>query len=198
MRTSIDVYYPNALDCKITVNNNESLIEVIGTKLEDDLYRFDLSDIANIINNYQGKYNRFKIQYKYKLYDNEKEKWVNMFSVYRKNVIDRCEILIEDRQYVLDCEFTGDMPMIGRIWRLSNGNKYLINENIKLANGINKIESLNCYDFYKVDFFQVEEDEFGFEDNVNFLRSINLGYVDINNLINCRMDIKSIFMRVNV
>jgi len=157
-------------------------------ELEEDIFRIDISEIIRRI---RAEY-KYKWQYINLLYEEGTFHQLPLPPILRNVVVEPYfKLGCEDNLLFVDIKIKGNATLFLDVKDYHTGEVLLSGR--QLQEGKNLFPELDIYGFYDLIPYMEEEDEFGFDVEKTMLKPLRgVGYIDMDNLINCRFQIQNI------
>lgn len=161
-----------------------------GVLLHDDIFRVDISEIKRRV------YEEYKHRYQYiNLISSEGRKCnIALPPILRNVVIEPYFKLNSEADAVfMDLKFKGEAEVYVSVYDYHTREKIVGDK--PMIEGRNDFPELSCDGFYNIAPEMVEGDEFGLDVQKTPLKPMKgVGCLDVNNLVNCRLQIKDILV----
>ncbi len=161
-----------------------------GVNLHDDIFRVDISEIKRrVIDEYKYRY-----QYINLISSEGRKVNIALPPILRNVVIEPYFRLdSEDNAVFMDLKFKGEAEVYVSVYDYHSHEK-IVSDKL-MSEGRNYFPELSCEGFYNIAPDMVEGDEFGLDVQKTPLKPMKgVGCLDINNLVNCRLQIKDILV----
>ena len=185
LKNELYVSIPGATDVKVYLNKNESDC-IWGDMYEDGKFKLDISEFVAEI-----KETTSSIVYINLMFCDNRWRSISLYRVQVRPWIDRFALVCENGVMAIDTKYQSRNPLYVEFYDYDSNQLVL---GTTLENGITYIPQLNKDKLYILKKYEVESDEFGFDDNyIPFGKPVyKYGYVDASDLSNCKMFITSI------
>lgn len=186
---SLYIYLPDAKDM-FAYRDKDQSSKCIAEEMGGDIFRIDISGLTRIIKqNYKYRWQYINLEY-----IDGKVRRIALPPILRTiNVDPYFKLSADGTDVFMDLQFIGKADLSLTVqdhWSKEN-----IIENRKITPGRNDFPELTTSGFYDLFPSMVEADEFGFDVESTSLKSISgVGCLDLDNLINCRLQIKDILV----
>lgn len=181
------VQIPNGMDVFANWGRDTSR-KYFGEEIGNSIFRIDISEIKRKI---KTEY-KIRAQYINIGYIDNKPRHIALPVIFRNVVVDPFfKLNVEEGSLYTDIGIKGDAELFLSV-KHHNTDEYIVTD-MPLKSGKNFIPELEETGFYDFFPYMEEPDEFGFEsEKTELKRLIGVGYVDINNLVNCRLVIENV------
>ena len=185
LKNELYVSIPGATDVKLYLNKNESDC-IWGDMYEDGKFKLDISEFVAEI-----KETTNSMVYINLMFCDNRWRSISLYRVQVKPWIDRFALICENGTMALDAKYQSRNPLYVEFYDFDT--KELV-VGTQLENGITYFPQISRDKLYTLKRYEVESDEFGFDDNYIPLGEPlhKYGYVDVSDLSNCKMFITRI------
>ena len=185
LKNELYVSIPGATDVKVYLNKNESDC-IWGDMYEDGKFKLDISEFVAEI-----KETTSSIVYINLMFCDNRWRSISLYRVQVRPWIDRFAPICENGAMALDAKYQSRNPLYVEFYDFDT--KELV-VGTQLENGITYLPQISRDKLYTLKRYEVESDEFGFDDNYIPLGEPlhKYGYVDVSDLSNCKMFITRI------
>jgi len=185
LKNELYVSIPGATDVKLYLNKNESDC-IWGDMYEDGKFKLDISEFVAEI-----KKTTSSMVYINLMFCDNRWRSISLYRVQVRPWIDRFALICEKGAMALDAKYQSRNPLYVEFYDFDT--KELV-VGTQLENGITYLPQISRDKLYTLKRYEVESDEFGFDDNYIPLGEPlhKYGYVDVSDLSNCKMFITSI------
>ena len=185
LKNELYVSIPGATDVKVYLNKNESDC-IWGDMYEDGKFKLDISEFVAEI-----KETTNSMVYINLMFCDNRWRSISLYRVQVRPWIDRFALICENGTMALDAKYQSRNPLYVEFYDFDT--KELV-VGTQLENGITYFPQISRDKLYTLKRYEVESDEFGFDDNYIPLGEPlhKYGYVDVSDLSNCKMFITRI------
>ena len=185
LKNELYVSIPGATDVKVYLNKNESDC-IWGDMYEDGKFKLDISEFVAEI-----KETTSSMVYINLMFCDNRWRSISLYRVQVRPWIDRFALICENGAMALDAKYQSRNPLYVEFYDFDT--KELV-VGTQLENGITYLPQISRDKLYTLKRYEVESDEFGFDDNYIPLGEPlhKYGYVDVSDLSNCKMFITRI------
>lgn len=185
LKNELYVSIPGATDVKVYLNKNESDC-IWGDMYEDGKFKLDISEFVAEI-----KETTSSMVYINLMFCDNRWRSISLYRVQVRPWIDRFALICENGAMALDAKYQSRNPLYVEFYDFDT--KELV-VGTQLENGITYLPQISRDKLYTLKRYEVESDEFGFDDNYIPLGEPlhKYGNVDVSDLSNCKMFITRI------
>ncbi len=185
LKNELYVSIPGATDVKVYLNKNESDC-IWGDMYEEGKFKLDISEFVAEI-----KETTSSMVYINLMFCDNRWRSISLYRVQVRPWIDRFALVCENGVMALDAKYQSRNPLYVEFYDFDT--KELV-VGTQLENGITYLPQISRDRLYTLKRYEVESDEFGFDDNYISLGEPlhKYGYVDVSDLSNCKMFITRI------
>ena len=185
LKNELYVSIPGATEIKVYLNKNESDC-IWGDMYEDGKFKLDISEFVAEI-----KETTNSMVYINLMFCDNRWRSISLYRVQVRPWIDRFALICENGAMALDAKYQSRNPLYVEFYDFDT--KELV-VGTQLENGITYLPQISRDKLYTLKRYEVESDEFGFDDNYIPLGEPlhKYGYVDVSDLSNCKMFITRI------
>lgn len=185
LKNELYVSIPGATDIKVYLNKNESDC-IWGDMYDEGKFKLDISEFVAEI-----KESTSSMVYINLMFCDNRWRSISLYRVQVRPWIDRFALICENGVMALDAKYQSRNPLYVEFYDFDT--KELV-VGTQLENGITYLPQISRDKLYTLKRYEVESDEFGFDDNYIPLGEPlhKYGYVDVSDLSNCKMFITRI------
>ena len=193
LKNDFYISMPGATEATVSLSSKEVQLSSPGVLQGNGLFRFDLSVIAQYILTSKQPYHTIYIKYK----DN-KDRKLRLYKVLNTVYVERADIILDDSGNVaVSVQYKGKSGLALRFDDKETGAEVA---EYTVQNGLNPLPALSRDGFYNMHMFEIIPDPFGFgitKKEIDHPR-IGVGAIDLNDISNCKIMIRSIIWRGNI
>lgn len=185
LKNELYVSIPGATDVKAYLNKNESDC-VCGEMYEDGKFKLDISEFVAEIKDATSA-----MVYLNLMFCDNRWRSISLYRVQVRPRIEHFALVRKNGVMAIDAKYQSKNPLYVEFYDFDT--KELV-VGTQLENGVTYLPQIDQNKLYTLKRYEVESDEFGFDDNyIPFGEPIHkYGYVDVTNLSNCKIYITSI------
>ena len=185
LKNELYVSIPGATEVKVYLNKNEADC-IWGDMYEEGKFKLDISEIVAEI-----KETTNPMAYINLMFCDNRWRSISLYRVQVRPWIERFSLICENGAMALDANYQSQNPLYVEFYDFDTKELVL---GIQLKNGITYLPQISPDKLYTLKRYEVESDEFGFDDNyIPFGEPLHkYGYVDASDLSNCKMFITRI------
>ena len=185
LKNELYVSIPGATNVKVYLNKNESDC-IWGDMYEDGKFKLDISEFVAEI-----KETTSSMVYINLMFCDNRWRSISLYRIQVRPWIDHFSLICENGVMAIDTKYQSRNSLYVEFYDYDS-NQLVIGTT--LENGITYLPQISKDKLYTLKKYEVESDEFGFEDNhIPFGEPVyKYGYVDVSDLSNCKMFITRI------
>lgn len=185
LKNELYVSIPGATGVKVYLNKNEASC-VWGDMYEEGKFKFDISEFVAEI-----KEATSSVVYINLMFCDNRWRSISLYRIQIRPWLDHFSLICENGVMALDAKYQSRNPLYVEFYDFDTKELVL---GTQLENGITYLPQISKDKLYTLKRYEVESDEFGFNDNyIAFGDPLyKYGYVDASNLSNCKMFLTSI------